>query len=107
MAGDNGPEFGLLYQKDWDSTNFPLTEIKRAINCLRRRQEWAGLEPAVVYLNPRQAGLVKLEQVQALGLTVELSDRIGLNYIWLTGQAVVISDETQTTKRSEQTSYGT
>ena len=87
MTADNGTELGLLYQKDWDSTNFPLTEIKRAIKCFRRRQDCAGLEPAVVYLNPSQAELVKLEQVGELGLTVELSERIAVNYIWLTGRS--------------------
>ena len=34
----------------------------------------------------RQAELVKLDQVSELGLTVELSERIALNYIWLTGR---------------------
>ena len=88
MVGNVGiaAELGLLYQKDWDSTDFPLTEIKRAIKCFRRRKDCAGLEPAVVYLNPSQAELVKLDQLGELGLTVELSERIAVNYIWLTGR---------------------
>ena len=86
MSGGLEPKSGLLYQRDRDSTNFPLTEIKRAIKCFRRRKDCAGVEPAVVYLNPSQAELVKLEQVSELGLTVELSERIAVNYIWLTGR---------------------
>jgi hypothetical protein len=86
VSGGLEPESGLLYQRDPDSTNFPLTEIKRAIKCFRRRKDCAGLEPAVVYLNPGQAELVKLDQLGELGLTVELSERIAVNYIWLTGR---------------------
>ena len=86
MPDDIDSEIGLLYQRDRDSKAFPLTEIKRALNCFGRRQDLAGLEPAVVHLNPEQAELVEPDEVKKLGLVIESCPRTPRNYIWLTGR---------------------
>lgn len=75
--------YGLLYSRDADSTDFPLTEIKRACCCFRRRRELVGLEPALVHLHPSHLPLVNEEQ---LGLTVKADIRLGRQYIWLLGR---------------------
>ena len=84
MAADNAiVPYGLLYSRDPDSTDFPLTEIKRACRCFRRRPELAGLEPALVHLHPSHLPLAGAEQ---LGLTVKADIRLGRYYVWLLGQ---------------------
>ena len=93
MTRDNGNEIGLLYQKDWDTSDFPLTEIKRALKRFGRRADLAGLTPAVVMLNPTHATLIQPEALAELGLELELNEKIGIGYIWLTGRPVTIADE--------------
>ena len=93
MTADNGAEVGLLYQKDWDSTDFPLTEIKRALKRFNRRADLAGLTPAVVMLNPAHEALVQSEMLVDLGLTLQLNEKIGVGYIWLTGRPAAIADQ--------------
>ena len=93
MTADNGAEVGLLYQKDWDSSDFPLTEIKRALKRFGRRPDLAGLTPAVVMLNPAHEALVQPEMLVDLGLTLQLNEKIGVGYIWLTGRPAAIADE--------------
>ena len=92
MAGDNGSEIGLLYQKDWDTTDFPLTEIKRALKRFCRRADLAGLTPAVVMLNPTHATLIQPETVAELGLELEFNEKIGVGYVWLTGRSEAAAD---------------
>ncbi len=74
---------GLLYSRDPDSTDFPLTEIKRACRCFRRRRELVGLEPALVHLHPSHLPLVNEEQLE---LTVKADIKLGRHYIWLLGR---------------------
>jgi hypothetical protein len=93
VTGDNGTEIGLLYQKDWDTSDFPLTEIKRALKRFGRRADLAGLTPAVVMLNPTHEVLVQPEMLADLGLTLQLNEKIGVGYIWLTGRPGTIADE--------------
>ena len=93
MTGDNGTEIGLLYQKDWDTSDFPLTEIKRALKRFGRRPDLAGLTPAVVMLNPAHEALVQPEMLVDLGLTLQLNEKIGVGYIWLTGGPGTIADQ--------------
>lgn len=84
MTTDNAiVPYGLLYSRDADSTDFPLTEIKRACRCFSRRRELVGLEPALVHLHPSHLPLVNEEQ---LGLTVKADIRLGRQYIWLRGR---------------------
>lgn len=83
MAADNKiAPYGLLYSRDPDSTDFPLTEIKRACRCFRRRRELVGLEPALVHLHPSHLPLNE----DQLELTVKADIRIGRHYIWLLGR---------------------
>lgn len=77
---------GLLYQKDSDSADFPLTEIKRALKAFARRRDLAGLEPALVYLHPGQESGLDRQQVAALGLAVEVAKEVPLNCICLAGR---------------------
>ena len=77
---------GLLYSRDPDSTDFPLTEIKRACRCFRRRRELVGLEPALVHLHPSHLPLVNEEQLE---LTVKADIKLGRHYIWLLGRPKV------------------
>ena len=74
---------GLLYSREPDSTDFPLTEITRACRCFRRRPELAGLEPALVHLHPSHLPLAGEEQ---LGLTIKADIRLGRHYVWLLGR---------------------
>ena len=84
MTSDNAiAPYGLLYSRDPDSTDFPLTEIKRACRCFRRRRELVGLEPALVHLHPSHLPLVNGEQLE---LTIKADTRIGRHYIWLRGR---------------------
>ena len=75
--------YGLLYSRDSDSTDFPLTEIKRACRCFRRRREMAGLEPALIHLHPSHLPLVNADQLK---LTVKADFRISRHMIWLRGR---------------------
>jgi hypothetical protein len=86
VTSDNRSEVGLLYQKDPDSTNFPLTEIKRALKRFGRRADLAGLAPAVAVLNPAHAALVQPEALAELGLELQFNAKIGVGYVWLTGR---------------------
>ena len=97
MTGDNGSEVGLLYQKDWDTSDFPLTEIKRALKCFGRRADLAGLTPAVVVLNPTHAGLIRPETLAELGLALHFNEKVGVGYIWLTGRAEPVKPTVQPT----------
>jgi hypothetical protein len=86
VTGDTGSELALLYQKDWDSTDFPLTEIRRALKRFGQRVDLAGLAPAVVLLNPAHAALIRPETLAELGLELQFKANIGLGYVWLTGR---------------------
>lgn len=77
---------GLLYRRDPDSPDFPLAEIGRAVACFRRRRDCAGLEPAVVYLHPEQAGPAVSARIEALGLALKLSRRVAPDHLWLAGR---------------------
>lgn len=86
MINDNAiTPYGLLYSRDPDSTDFPLTEIKRACRCFRRRRELVGLEPAIVHLHPSHLPLVNEEQLE---LTVKGDIKLGRHYIWLWGRPI-------------------
>jgi hypothetical protein len=89
VTGDNnnGPESGLLYQKDSDSTDFPLTEIKRALQRFGRRADLASLTPAVVVLNPASATLIPPERLAGLGLELQFNEKLGRGYVWLIGRS--------------------
>ncbi|MBE7550024.1 MAG: hypothetical protein HS126_02960 [Anaerolineales bacterium] len=77
---------GLLYQKDSDSSDFPMTEIKRALKAFVRRRDLAGLEPALVYIHPGQESGLDRQQLAALGLVVEVAKEVPRNYICLAGR---------------------
>jgi len=79
-------QFGLLYQKDGDSQDFPLTEIERALACFARRPEFEGLQPAIVHLDPAHAGQVETDVIAALGLELEFDARVPRHHLWLRGR---------------------
>ena len=87
-------DYGLLYSRDPDSTNFPLTELERACRCFRRRPELRGFEPAVLHLHPAH---LPLATEAPLGLTVKANARLGQGYLWLQGRAKAncLEDEAQ------------
>ncbi len=78
--------WGLLYQKSRDSKQFPLTEIKLAVRGFGRRRKFAGLEPAIVHINPQHKELVSEQEIAALGLEVEFDPNVQLGYVWLLGR---------------------
>jgi len=84
--GMNRQDLALLYQKDPDSKDFPLVEIKRALRRFGLRKEFAGMEPATVLINPAHADLIQASDLEELGLTLEFVDKVSRFYIWLTGQ---------------------
>ncbi len=106
-------EWGLLYQKDADtqlngegSTGaklpFPLTEAKRAITCFRRREEFKGFEPAVLFIHPEHAALVEAQSaaLAELGLTWELNPKVARRHLWLTGRPE--NDQEDTSNLADQ-----
>lgn len=84
MAANNAiAPYGLLYSRDPDSTDFPLTEIKRACRCFRQRRELVGLEPAVIHIHPDHLPLI---DTAPLELIVNPDPKVGRYYIWLRGR---------------------
>jgi hypothetical protein len=84
--GVSRQNLALLYQKDPDSKDFPLTEIKRALRRFGLRKEFTGMEPAMVLINPAHANLIQMSDLEEFGLTLEFADKVSRHYIWLTGR---------------------
>jgi hypothetical protein len=60
----------------------------QAIICFRRRKEFSGFEPAMLFIHPEHAALVEAQSAPLieLGLTWELNPKVARRHLWLVGR---------------------